>query len=103
MMFAGLFPITFFWLRKAWRIGIKKDYSSVALKKGEPPPNPGKYAPYTAGINLIAGSVLGAAILLIIGAGLAYERWTAAAGITIWMKFFAEFILSRHAHMKWRK
>ncbi len=102
-MFAGLFPVTFFWLRRACRIGVTKDYSSVALKRGVSPENPEKYAPYTAVINLIAGSVLSVVILLIIGAGLAYETWTATAGITIWMKFFAEFILSRHAHMQWEK
>lgn len=28
----------------------------------------------------------------------AYETWSAVAGVTIWGKFIADFILSRHAH-----
>ncbi len=27
-----------------------------------------------------------------------FETWTAIAGVTIWFKFFADFVLSRHAH-----
>ncbi len=102
-MFLGLFPISFYWLRTAWRIGVKKDFSRVALKRGASPDSPGKYAGCAAGINLAAGAVLTFVIGLIIFSGLEFESWTAAAGITIWMKFFAEFILSRHAHMKWKK
>lgn len=101
-MFLGLFPISFFWLRRAWLIGVRKDYSFVALKRGLPPEHPKKYALLSVAINLIPGMVLFVTILLILFIGLAYETWTATAGITIWMKFIAEFILSRHAHMKWR-
>ena len=100
ILFLGLFPISFFWLRKAWKIGIKKDYSYVALKKGLPPENPERYAVFSVGINIIAGLILAAIILLVIIIGLDYDTWTAVAGTTIWMKFFAEFILSRHAHSK---
>ncbi len=100
MMFGGLFPISFFWLRRAWLIGIKKDYSYVALKHGTPPDNPQRVAIFSIGINLISGLVLVTVILLIIIIGLNYDSWTAIAGTTIWMKFFAEFILSRHAHAK---
>jgi hypothetical protein len=27
-----------------------------------------------------------------------YQTWSAIAGVTIWLKFIADFILSRHAH-----
>lgn len=81
----------------------KKDYSYVALKKGEPPKNPEKYAPYSAFINLLAGSIFTIVIILIVGFGLHYDIWTAIVGITLWGKLFADFIISRHAHMKWRK
>ncbi len=100
LLFLGLFPISFFWLRSAWRIGIKKDYSYVALKKGLPPKNPKKYATVSLLINLIAGLTMVSVILLIGIVGLHYDTWTAIVGPTIWMKFIAEFILSRQAHLK---
>ena len=54
-LFLALFPMAFFWLRRAWRIFIKRDYSEVALKRGEAPPNPEKWAPVTGTVNLLAG------------------------------------------------
>jgi len=42
ILFLALFPMTFIWLRRAFRIFIKKNYSEVALKKGLPPKNPRK-------------------------------------------------------------
>lgn len=98
VLFIALFPISFFWLRRAWRILIKRNYSEVALKRGLPPENPGKYAPYAAAINLLAGLVLVGVILSIVTAYYAYETWSAIAGVTIWMKLIADFILSRQAH-----
>ncbi len=103
LMFIGLFPLSFFWLKRAWRIGMKKDYSYVALKHGIPPENPQQYAIYSIGINLISGLTLATVILLIVFIGLSYDTWTAIAGTTIWMKLFAEFILSRQVHMNWKK
>jgi hypothetical protein len=100
MMFLGLFPVSFFWLRRAWRIGINKDYSYVALKKGEPPANPEKYAFLSMAFNLLPGLIFTAMILLVLITGLNYDIWTAVVGTTIWMKLCLEFILSRHAHMK---
>ena len=97
ILFLALFPMAFFWLRRAWRIVFKRDFSEVALKGGEPPPNAAKYAPYTAAINLVAGSIAVTVIGLVVIGGAAYETWTAIAGSTIWMKFFADFIVSRHA------
>jgi len=103
LMFIGLFPLSFFWLRRAWFIGIKKDYSYVALKRGVPPENPKKYAIFSLGLNLVAGIVIGFVALLIIIIALDYDTWTAIAGTTLWMKLFADFILSRHAHNKRKK
>ena len=95
-----LFPFSFFWLRKAWRILVVKDYSQVAAKLGKSPENPQKYA-LTAGlINLIAGGIFLAVILLIIFTGLHYDSWTAIVGVTLWMKILADFALSRFAHMQ---
>lgn len=101
LMFLGLFPLSYFWLRRAWRIGMKKDYSYVALKRGVPPKDPAKYVAVSVGINLLAGMVLLIDILLIITTGLAFAKWTAIAGSTIWMKFIFDFILSQQAHAKW--
>ncbi|MEF8701039.1 MAG: hypothetical protein V5B32_07135 [Candidatus Accumulibacter sp. UW26] len=103
ILFLGLFPLAFFWLRRAWRILVQRDFSEVALKGGEPPPDAAKYAPYTAAVNLVAGAVVVTVIVLVVVSGIPYETWTAIAGSTIWMKFFADFIVSRHAQPIWGK
>jgi len=97
--------MAFIWLRRAYRIFIKKDYSEVALKRGEPPASPAKWAPATGVVNLLAG---GTALVTILGvlltfAGIQnifspYKTWSAVAGVTIWFKVFADYIVSRQAH-----
>lgn len=103
ILFLALFPITFFWMRRAWRIIVKRDFSEVALKRGEPPANPAKYAPYAAAINLVAGGITATTILLIFFTQVSYATWSATAGSTIWMKFIFDFILSRQAHANFGK
>jgi hypothetical protein len=98
ILFLALFPITFYWLRRAWKILFRRDFSEVALKRGESPPNPEKYAPYSAAINVIAAGILIVVILGVVSATMAYETWSAIAGSTIWMKLIFDFILSRQAH-----
>ena len=98
ILFLALFPIAFFWFRRAWRILFKRDFSEVALKGGMPPANPARYAPYTLAINLIGGTVIVFTIFGIVTGTMDFDAWTATAGVTIWFKFFADYILSRHAH-----
>ena len=98
ILFLALFPIAFFWLRRAWRIFIKRDWSEVALKRGEPPANPEKYAPYTGALNLIGGIIIVFVIVGIVAGALEYETWSAIAGSTLWMKFIFDFIISRQGH-----
>ncbi len=100
LMFIGLLPLSFFWLRKAWKVGINKDYSCVALKRGVAPENPKRFAIFTIIINLIGGLFLFGLFIFILLTGIYnyYSTWTSAAGITLWMKFIADFILSRQAH-----
>jgi small-conductance mechanosensitive channel len=98
ILFLALFPIAFFWLRRAWRILVKRDFSEVALKHGESPPDPEKWAPYDMAINGISGVVIVFVIVSVLFTGVPYATWTAIAGSTIWCKFFASFALSRHAH-----
>ena len=105
ILFLALFPIAFFWLRRAWRIVVKRDFSEVALKRGESPTNPARYAPFAAAINFIGGIIIVFVILGVlfvifgfITADFDYETWSAIAGSTIWMKFIFDFILSRQAH-----
>ncbi|PKO36858.1 MAG: hypothetical protein CVU33_16195 [Betaproteobacteria bacterium HGW-Betaproteobacteria-6] len=98
ILFLALFPIAFFWFRRAWRIIVKHDFSEVALKRGEPPANPEKFAPYAAAINFIAGIIIVFVVIGILTATLQYETWSAIAGSTLWMKFIFDFILSRQAH-----
>ena len=98
MLFIALFPMAFIWLRRAYRIFIKKNYSEVALKRGEAPPNPEKWAIATGSVNLIAGAAAVIAIFGVVFALLPYKTWSSIAGITLWMKIFADFIVSRQAH-----
>ena len=100
ILFLALFPISFFWWRRAWRIAVRKDLSEVALKRGEPPSNPAKYAPYTLAINLLAAFFLAVAIFGVVSGSMPYEVWSAIAGSTIWLKLILDFALSRHAHFK---
>ena len=100
ILFLALFPIAFFWLRRAWRIQVQHDYSEVALKRGEPPPDPQKYAFAAMLLNLLAGSVAVVVIAGVLLGWLDYDTWTAMAGSTLWCKFFFDFALSRHAHLK---
>ena len=98
ILFLALFPIAFFWFRRSWRILFRRDFSEVALKRGMPPADPARFAPYTLAVNLIGGGVI---VFVIFGVGAAildFETWTAIAGVTIWFKFFADYIVSRHAH-----
>ena len=99
ILFLALFPISFFWLRRAWRIIVRRDFSEVALKRGQPPDNQEKFAPYSAAINLIGGGILVGVIAGVVTGHLAYETWSAMAGSTIWMKLIFDFILSRQAHL----
>lgn len=98
ILYLALFPMAFFWFRRAWRIVVKRDFTEVALKRGLPPPNPEKYAPFEMIINLIAGTVASVVIVSVALGQLDYNTWTAIAGSTIWCKFFLSFALSRQAH-----
>lgn len=98
ILFLALFPIAFFWFRRAWRILFKRDFSEVALKGGMPPANPARFAPFTLAINAIGGIVIVFVIFGVLTGTMDFDTWTATAGVTIWFKFFADYILSRHAH-----
>jgi len=98
-LFIALFPMAFIWLRRAWRIAVKRDFSEVALKRGLPPQNPEKYAPYAAAVNLLAGVVVVFVIVGVLFAVYDYATWSAMAGVTIWLKLVADFILGRQAHL----
>jgi hypothetical protein len=95
----ALFPVAFFWLRRAYRILVKRDFSEVALKKGVAPANAEHYAPYEMAINMVGGVVLAGVLVAVLGfQALASEDWIAVAGVTLWMKLLASFALSRQAH-----
>ena len=103
ILFLALFPMAFFWLRRAWRIQVKHDFSEVALKRGEAPANVEKWAKYEMAINAVAGLVVVYVIVSVIFGALDYSTWSAIAGSTIWCKFFASFALSRQAHASFSK
>lgn len=103
VMFVGLFPFSYIWLRNAWKIFVLRDYSRVGLKAGKPPGEPHKYAIITGLVNLTGGIIFAKVILLIILIGLTYETWSAIVGVTLWMKLLADFAISRYAHFQWKK
>lgn len=95
----ALFPVAFFWLRRAYRILVQRDFSEVALKKGVAPPNAEHYAPYEMTINLVGGTIMVVLLVAVLGfQALSSEDWIAVAGVTLWMKLLASFALSRQAH-----
>lgn len=98
ILFLALFPMSFFWFRRAYRIFAKKDYTEVALKHGESPKNPKKWAPFAGAINFIAGLTAVWTIIGVVVLGYPYSKWSAMAGCTIWMKIFADWILKSQAH-----
>lgn len=98
ILFLALFPMAFFWLRRAWRILFKRDFSEVALRRGEAPPNAERFAPYVGVVNLVAGGSVLTVIGLVLFAAVPYQTWSAIAGSTIWCKFFIDYAISRQAH-----
>lgn len=98
ILFLALFPISFFWLRRAYRIFVKKNYSEVALKKGESPANPKKWAPIVGLLNLAAGCSCVYVIVSVVMGLYPYDTWSAIAGTTIWGKIMADFIVRMQAH-----
>ena len=99
ILFLAQFPIVFFWLRRTWRIVFKRDFSEVALSRGEGPKNPEKYAPYAAVINFVGAVIILYNIVSILFLEVSYSDWSAVAGITLWLKIMCDFILARHARM----
>jgi hypothetical protein len=100
MLFLALFPISGFWLYRAYRIAIKKDYSVVALKGGIPAPNPRKFIIPDVILHTVAAALLLFTIYGVIVAAWPYNTWTALAGSTIWCKIMFSFVMGRHAHPK---
>lgn len=99
LLLLALFPMAFFWLRRAWRIFIKKNYSEVALKRGLPPSNPKKWAPVVGIVNLVCGGVaVWIIIAVLVLARYPFETWNAYAGMTIWGKIFGDLIIRFTAH-----
>ncbi|PLY00920.1 MAG: hypothetical protein C0624_11330 [Desulfuromonas sp.] len=98
ILFLAMFPMAFIWLRRAYRILVKRNYDEVALKRGESPPNPEKWALFTGTTNLVAGIAVVVAIVGVVAGLMPYKTWSALAGITLWMKVFIDYIISRQAH-----
>lgn len=99
VLFIAIFPITFVWYRQAWRIAVNRDFTGVALKRGVPPPNPEKFAPFVMVLNLICGTILLGVVIGVATASLTKDEWTAMAGSTIWVKLILNWVMARHAHL----
>ena len=98
VLYIALFPAAYFWLRRSFRIFIKHDYSEVALKRGESPPNPKRWAPVAGLSNLAAGAVAIWLIVTIPMGRYEFAKWIEIAGLTLWGKIIIDFIISRQAH-----
>jgi hypothetical protein len=98
VLYLALFPVAFYWFRRCFRIFIKHDYSEVALKRGESPANPKRWAPFAGISNLVGGAI---AVWLIITVPLGvytFSEWIKYAGLTLWGKLLFDYLLSRQAH-----
>ena len=102
ILFLAVFPLGFFWLRRAWRILFKGDFSEVALRRGEPPADPARWAPWAGVLNLTAGGMAVVVVLMVLVWQVEYSTWSAVAGSTIWCKLMLDFALARQAHSKAR-
>ncbi len=102
ILFLAVFPLGFFWLRRAWRILFKGDFSEVALRRGEPPAVPSRWAPWAGVLNLTAGGMAVVVVLMVLVWQVEYSTWSAVAGSTIWCKLMLDFALARQAHGKAR-
>lgn len=98
ILFLALFPTAGFWAYRAYRIGVKRDFSLVALKRGLPTARPEKFWLFDTVLHLSAALLLCWVIYGIVFEQWPYDRWTAVAGITIWCKVLFSFVMSRHAH-----
>jgi hypothetical protein len=98
ILFLALFPLSFFWLRRAWRIFIQKNYADVALKGGKAPAHQEKWALIVGLLNLVAGGACIWTIVGVAGAFYDYDTWSAIAGTTIWGKILADWIVRMQAH-----
>lgn len=105
--FLALFPAAFFWLRRAWRIFIRKNYAEVAVKRGVPPENPAKWAPLVGLLNLACGLiavwVISSVLLwgfagITVGMAPDFKTWNAYGGMTIVGKIMADVIIRLQAH-----
>lgn len=98
ILFIALFPMSFFWLRRAYRIFIKKDYSDVAVKRGVAPEKPHRWAPVVGFLNLAAGLFALYTVYCVLGLGYPYDSWSAMAGTLIWSKIIMDFLIRQQAH-----
>jgi ABC-type phosphate transport system permease subunit len=98
LLFLALFPISFVWFRRAWRIFVRRDFSEVALKRGVAPDNPERWAPVVGILNALAASILVYVVVAVVSGWHPYDVWSAIAGATIWTKLILDFALARHAH-----
>lgn len=98
LLFTPLFYLAFVWYRNAYNIFVKKDYSGVAIKGGQLPKNPKKWAPFVGILDLGAAGAITWAILGVVVFAYPMMRWSSIAGVTIWFKIFGDFIIKNHAH-----
>jgi hypothetical protein len=98
LLFLALFPVSFFWGKRAYKIFIKRDYSEVALKRGVAPAKPAKFAPYVGLLNLTGALIAAYTIFGVLVFHFPYDKWSAMAGSTIWGKILLDWMIRQHAH-----
>lgn len=86
--------------RRAWTILVKRNFAEVAVRRGEAPADPERWAPYAAVIHLVAGAVVSAAVLAALLGWAPFETWSSAIGLTLWTYLFALHMLARRAHVR---
>ncbi|PPE69109.1 hypothetical protein IS481_02470 [Caldimonas thermodepolymerans] len=85
-------------LKRAWTIIVRRNFAEVAVRRGQPPRDPERWAPYAAGIHLVCGALMTGAVLAALLGLAPYATWTGTIGLTLWGYLLALHLLARAAH-----
>ncbi|WP_119153855.1 hypothetical protein [Caldimonas tepidiphila] len=89
--------------RRAWTILVRRNFAEVAVRQGQAPADPARWAPYAAVIHLVAGAVVLASVLAALLGLAPFSTWSSTVGLTLWIYLFALHLLARRAHVQGKR
>jgi len=97
LMFIGIFPIAGLLLRRAWRVGVRRDLRFVTDWHGATLPDPGRWARASLLIHLGTGAFLLAVAAGVLVVGLSFEAWASMVALAVWTYYLLQHLLARRA------